>query len=141
MGDARLDSGRGVDKLLSYCDNMVEKGAVIEFIDILYESIKDCYVELGVVNPDSRTFSFSWKNPSRDAMFDTLKNSELLGIVGLYMRSQNIRGCRDSMIEKLGVLAYYNQGIGQFVDFYDAHIAMLADRAASDLTRIAEQLR
>lgn len=141
MGYARLDIGRDIDNLVCYCEAIIEKGAFRAFIEVLYESIKDCYIEIGVVNPDSRTFCFSWHNPTRDAMFEVLKNSELLGVVGLYMKDKEILDCRESMIEKLGVLAYYNRGIGQFVDFYDSHIAMLADCAASDLEQIAEQLR
>lgn len=141
IGSATLKEDNGIDDLLRYCDGMIEKGKQESFIDELFKAIQDYYIGIEVVRSDTRTFSFSWNNPSRDEMFETLKNSELLGMVGLYMKSKNIRDCRDSMIEKLGVLAYYNRGMGQFVDFYDSHIAMLADCAALDLERIAEQLR
>lgn len=141
MGCATLSTENGIDNLLHYFDVRIEAGESLNFIEALFEAIEDLYISIGVVRPDSRTFSFSWNNPSRDAMFETLKNSELLGMVGLYMKCKDIQDYRDSMIEKLVVLAYYNRGMGQFVEFYDSHIAMLADCAASDLERIAEQLR
>lgn len=141
LGSATLIEDNGIDELLRYCDSIIEKGELGVYIDEMFETIKESYIKIGVVDPDSRTFSFSWDNPSRDSMFETLKNSELLGVVGLYMKDKDILDCRDSMIEKLGVLAYYNRGIGQFVDFHNSHIAMLADCAASDLERIADQLR
>lgn len=136
-----MEEDYGTDKLLQYCDSIIEKGELRPFIDEVFEAVKDSYIKIGVVAPESRTFSFSWKKQSRDSMFEALKNSELLGIVGLYMKGKEILDYRDSMIEKLGVLAYYNRGIGQFVDVYDSHIAMLADCAALDLERTADQLR
>lgn len=141
LGNATLKEDNGIDELLRYCDSIIEKGELGPYIDEVFEAIKDSYIKIGVVDPESRTFSFIWKNSSRDSMFEALNNSELLGVVGLYMKEKKILDCRDSMIEKLGILAYYNRGFGQFVDFYDAHIAMLADCAVSDIERIADQLR
>lgn len=138
LDSATLKEDNGIDKLLRYCDNIIENGALLLFIDVVFDAVKDSYIKIGVVDPESRTFSFRWNNPSRDSMFETLKNSELLGIVGLYLKSKGAKEGVEYIYGKIRILADYNRSMGFYLIARDEMFSDFFDWAASDLERIAE---
>lgn len=141
IGSATLKEDNGIDELLRYCDSMIEKGKLKFFIDEMFETINDSYIKIGVVDSKSRAFTFSWKNPSRDSMFETLKNSELLGIMGLYLKSKEAKEGVNYIFGKILILAEWNRNMGLLLISIDGMFSDLSDWAASDLERIAEQIR
>lgn len=141
LGSSTLKEDNGIDDLLRYCDGMIEKGKQESFIDEMFEAIKDSYIEIGMVNPDTRIFSFNWINPDRDSMYWALKDSELLGIVGMYLNGKKAKEGTGHILNKILTLADYNRSMGFFLINKDEVFSDLSDWAASDLERIADQLR
>ena len=141
LGNATLKEDNGIDELLRYCDSIIEKGELGPYTDEVFEAIKDSYIKIGVVDPESRTFSFSWKNPSRDTMFEAIKNSELFAILGLYLKSKEEKEGVMYVLDKILILADYNRNMGLYLIAKDGMFSDFFDWAASDLERIAEQIR
>lgn len=138
-----------VNILLSYIDEKAKSNdhvsVVIQFINVLFEAIKDKYIEAGFVSNETRSFSDDYEMMESIAggnVFKAIKAGAVLGIIGHHV-SENAKSFRKSfrkeLKKKMEIISYYDYRIAE-VMWGRGSLNDLADFASREMSRVIEKL-
>lgn len=138
-----------VNVLLSYIDEKAKSkdnvSVAIQFINVLFEAIKDKYIEAGFVSNETRYFSDDYKmmeSIGGGNVFKAIKAGVILGIIGHHV-SENAKSFQKSfrkeLKKKMEIISYYDYRIAE-VMWGRGSLNDLADFASREMNLVIEKL-
>ena len=117
------------------------------FVNGFYESIKDLYIEIGIVSPVTR--SFDW--PQDDDLsskggliHDTVKKSAFFCALAEYVVSKSFKSLKDiskQVVSDVEILAFYNRRLGEILIGQIPSLSDMADFTAIEMDRRIEKMK
>lgn len=117
------------------------------FVNGFYESIKDLYIEIGIVSPVTR--SFDW--PQDDDLsskgrliHDTVQKSAFFCALAEYVVSKSSKSLKDiskQVVSDVEILAFYNRRLGEILIGQIPSLSDMADFTAIEMDRRIEKMK
>lgn len=127
----------------NYLDNILYKKTdssyLLSLLNGLFESVKDRYIELGIVSPISRTFEYPDSdkfNKNGQLIYQTIKQSAFYCAVIEYIgaRIKNLEVVK-RLISNVEILAFYNSRLGEILIGEINSLSDMADFTAIEMER------
>lgn len=138
-----------INVLLSYIDEKAKSenhvSVAIQFIDVLFEAIKDKYIEVGFVSKDSRLFKEDcdmMESIAGSDVYKAIKAGTVIGIIGHHVAEEAKsfhKSFREELKSKIGIISYYDYRIAE-VMWGRGSLNDLADFASREMNRVIEKL-
>lgn len=138
-----------LSKMKVYLDDVlyqVENEDYIKEIFVgLFESVKDMYIQIGIVS--AKTRMFEWPdtddyNPDR-SVYDTIRKSAYFSAIVEYVLNKRVFSVDTSekLIDFVEILAFYNRRLGEFLIGIVPSLSDMADFTASEMKKRCDCLK